>query len=352
LTKYAIQSKVKKEIVMATIGIKLADGKLYPLIEEHVAQKKKIALTPAQDEQRIVEIVFYKTDNTDDPVTDNALRLGALSVRALAPSSETAPSIELITASDGKGKISAVARNTETGERRRLAVQLENLENKSGNHSFFEDNGQSPLFFLYEREKEKKNALFSHAIIAAAVLIAVFGGGLAAFFALRERGNSVNAPLALETDYEQGNGSPVFPTEMDGVEKKSEETALISGNNTAPQTAADAEAEQIAAETAVIEKKNEETALISGNSTSTQIAGVGEKNRRQRPPAPVRFYKIPKPFPKNGVAYRVRWGDTLWDIADAFYHRPRLYVRLARYNRLDPEGVLISGTIVRIPRRL
>jgi LysM repeat protein len=51
--------------------------------------------------------------------------------------------------------------------------------------------------------------------------------------------------------------------------------------------------------------------------------------------------------PANASTYRVRWGDTLTWIADA--HHITLN-RLAQVNGLDPYGVLVQGTVLRIPR--
>ncbi|MDR3147256.1 MAG: LysM peptidoglycan-binding domain-containing protein, partial [Treponema sp.] len=60
-------------------------------------------------------------------------------------------------------------------------------------------------------------------------------------------------------------------------------------------------------------------------------------------------YKVPATIPRNGVAYRIRWGDTLWDIAEAFYRNPWLYPRIARYNGIRNPDRIISGTSIRIP---
>ncbi|MDR1635817.1 MAG: LysM peptidoglycan-binding domain-containing protein [Treponema sp.] len=60
-------------------------------------------------------------------------------------------------------------------------------------------------------------------------------------------------------------------------------------------------------------------------------------------------YKVPAVIPRNGAAYKIRWGDTLWDIAEAFYRNPWLYPRIARYNNIRNPDLIISGTTIRIP---
>jgi nucleoid-associated protein YgaU len=72
-------------------------------------------------------------------------------------------------------------------------------------------------------------------------------------------------------------------------------------------------------------------------------------DRRNRPAPPVASYKVPASIPKEGVPYRIRWGDTLWDISEAFYRNPWLYPRIARFNRIRNPDLIISGTVIRIP---
>ncbi len=49
------------------------------------------------------------------------------------------------------------------------------------------------------------------------------------------------------------------------------------------------------------------------------------------------------------VKYRIRWGDTLWDIADAYYKNPWRYPKIARYNKIKNPDKIISGTDILIP---
>jgi nucleoid-associated protein YgaU len=70
---------------------------------------------------------------------------------------------------------------------------------------------------------------------------------------------------------------------------------------------------------------------------------------RRRPSAPVSSYNVPATIPREGVDYRIRWGDTLWDIAEAFYRDPWLYPRIARHNNIRNPNLIISGRTIRIP---
>ncbi len=62
---------------------------------------------------------------------------------------------------------------------------------------------------------------------------------------------------------------------------------------------------------------------------------------------PVRPAAAPKST--GDVPYRIKWGDTLWDIADAYYKNPWRYPRIARYNNIKNPDHIISGTTILIP---
>jgi nucleoid-associated protein YgaU len=72
---------------------------------------------------------------------------------------------------------------------------------------------------------------------------------------------------------------------------------------------------------------------------------------RERTVPPVATYNVPSVIPREGVPYRVRYGDTLWDIAEAFYRNPWLYPRIAQFNNIRNPDLIIAGTTIRVPPR-
>ena len=58
----------------------------------------------------------------------------------------------------------------------------------------------------------------------------------------------------------------------------------------------------------------------------------------------------PQVTKKAGVVrYEVKWGDTLWDIAQSYYNNPWLYQRIASANKLKNPDYIMAGTILVIP---
>lgn len=68
-------------------------------------------------------------------------------------------------------------------------------------------------------------------------------------------------------------------------------------------------------------------------------------------PAEVVVPEVPKqtaPESKN-ITYKIKWGDTLWDIAQSYYNNPWKYHKIAKYNGIKNPDHIISGTTITIP---
>jgi len=52
---------------------------------------------------------------------------------------------------------------------------------------------------------------------------------------------------------------------------------------------------------------------------------------------------------KDTKDYQIKWGDTLWDIADTFYKNPWMYDKIAQANNIKNPDFILSGTWIKIP---
>ena len=52
--------------------------------------------------------------------------------------------------------------------------------------------------------------------------------------------------------------------------------------------------------------------------------------------------------PKD-IIYKIKWGDTLWDISDTYYKNPWRYKYIARFNGIPDPDYIVSGTFITIP---
>ncbi len=83
------------------------------------------------------------------------------------------------------------------------------------------------------------------------------------------------------------------------------------------------------------------------------IAPEAEEDKIVVAPQPELVVPAPLPAEKpkttGDIRYRIKWGDTLWDISEAYYKNPWRYPRIARYNNIKNPDLIISGTDILIP---
>jgi molecular chaperone DnaK (HSP70) len=96
----------KEQEVASTIGIKIANGEFYSIVEENSSVKKRLILTTVHDKQRSVQIDLYRSFTS---TMADALYIGSLVVENIKPKAKGEPSIELVISSTPSGEIVADA---------------------------------------------------------------------------------------------------------------------------------------------------------------------------------------------------------------------------------------------------
>ena len=118
----------------------------------------------------------------------------------------------------------------------------------------------------------------------------------------------------------------IIPSKYNLITKKhAKEAAAVAIEQPAPEPEAQPEPEP-----PVPQAKEEEIVIIE----------KAEEVVPQQPPVAEK--------PKN-ITYKIKWGDTLWDIADTYYKNPWRYKYIARYNGIKNPDYIISGTKIIIP---
>jgi hypothetical protein len=314
----------------STIGIKVANGEFYPIMEENSPVKKRLILTTAHDDQRSAQIDLY---NSTAKTMADALYVGSLVVENIKAQPKGAPSIEMILASNAAGELQADALDLGSPEsgRQHLSVALASLEDETpdGEIPDFELESPSPQELhppsgLYEKaasaDVEVKQTggpgarnFIPIAVAAAVLLVAVCG--LLYFFFLNDTGIAIRSG--------KGSASPAASA-----------PAAVPAPTATPAPAAAPVPAAAPAPVPVISAPPQQQPRAAGPASRT------------RPP--VASYKVPQTIPKGGVPYKIRWGDTLWDISEAFYRNPWLYRRIAQDNKIRNPDRIISGTTIRI----
>lgn len=127
------------------IGLKVADGSFYPILDEDSHGKKKLVLTTVNDNQDSVQIDLYR--GTGESL-EGATYVGSLMVEDIKPESKGTAEIELVLGVDEEGNLESVATDRASGAKQSLSVGLQDL----GEESLYE----VPDFSLTEEEEESE----------------------------------------------------------------------------------------------------------------------------------------------------------------------------------------------------
>ena len=289
----------------------------------------------------------------------DAQYIGSLVMEKIKPRPKGEPSIELVISSDKNGEIIADAVDLDTsvqGEHQVLSVSLKSMDEDNREYDLpdfeLEQSEGTPSGLLSKageieaREKGRKNPLI---IIICVVIALLVIGLLVWFFLLRDKDGSASAarqtsrpPAAAPAPAEQTPAQPAAPVQPRQTQPQPAAQTPPPIQTPPPvQTPPPAQTTQpqtVQAPPPVIQAPSRAPAPV-------------EASRQERPRPPVASYRVPSVIPREGAPYTIRWGDTLWDISEAFYRNPWLYPRIARFNNIRNPDLIISGTTIRVPPR-
>jgi nucleoid-associated protein YgaU len=344
--------------VAATIGIKIANGEFYSVLTENSFSKKGLILTTVHNNQSSVQIDLYKSVTK---TMADALYIGSLVVENIAAKPKGVPSIQLNISSDLEGNITADALDQDKSNRsghQYLSVSLRTLDDDVRDYDipdFEVEEDESPPSGLYEKAKavkktqkvtgkakktskvaktDKKKSRLPIILIILLILIAI---GVALWYLLNT--GMITLPAQFLAGRPQQTAQPQIVAQPE---------SSAAPPQTTPEPAAQAQPAATPQTTAPVAIP-QATAPVTA--PPVQPAPAAATPQRVRPVPPVYSFNVPATIPREGVAYRIRYGDTLWDIAMAFYRNPWLYPQIARYNGIRNPDRIISGTTIRIPPR-
>jgi len=98
----------------STIGLKIANGKFYPLIKENSNAEKRIILTNVFDNQQTLKVQLYKSKSSQ---MVDAIFIGSFIIDNIDPLPKGEAHIELTVSSYGNGDINAYAVQWNSGEK-------------------------------------------------------------------------------------------------------------------------------------------------------------------------------------------------------------------------------------------
>ena len=366
---------------MNDIGIKLADGTFYPILSDAV-RFQNIELTTVRDNQETVQIDLFQKGETLEYI-------GSLIVEDIAQKKAGESTISLKLEVDENENLKAEAADLDSGAGQTLKVSLAavtpNDEGNDFNLNDFELSPQKDFFemssenFISETTAESEAASFGAGekkfpkwLAAILILLGIAVLVLAVLLLGRSCSNkkpasgddvaSIKVPApettskvpepANDTINVTGSSSEAKTGNEGGESAESDKTGSSEGNGSASDAAE-------AASNASNESDSSSTSATSGTTEAgatgtTETAGTTEKTSSTSAASATGDAKKTAKLqtnPDGSVRYLLKWGDTLWDLAETFYKNPWDYVLIAKYNKIKNPSYIIAGTYINIPMK-
>jgi len=345
---------LQEDGMASKIGIKLADGTFFPILDEDALSEQSLELTTVRDDQESVQINLFKQVDGTEPEY-----IGSLIVEDVSTGSAGDPTINLKIKLDEEKNLSAEAVDEGSGSHQSLKVSLKNLDEaslegldfdfasfdsssdfKSGDDDYFikesddlsfdeplESGADSQLYGNDEEKSEKKKKMPLWLIILIIILCIT-----ALVFAI--------LLLTKKMPFADKDKIASAPEKVEQVQESKKDVNATTSN--APQENAE---EKAAAEA---KRKAEEEAKQKAEAEAKKKA---EEEAKQKADAKKKAEAQKKSnVNSNGaVRYKVKWGDTLWDLSETYYKTPWLYKKIADYNKIKNPNLIIAGTYIDIP---
>jgi hypothetical protein len=284
----------------------------------------------------------------------DAQYMGSLVIENIRYMPKGEPSIEMVISSDPEGNISADAYDLDpamNGEHQILNVSLKTLDLQDKDYSneitdFDFDENIPPVSAgsykppVEHSEEERK---FPWLIMGLATLFVIIAIGLLWFFFFGGRDTIPISEMFSSIRNNRVNEQPLFEREFMPLPPPVQQIQPPAPPPIEPPPIIPpppVQTPEPITPPPIIQ------APVSPPPARPQVTEITEL--RSRPPAPVYSFRVPAVIPRNGVVYQIRWGDTLWDISQAFYRSPWHYPKIARDNNISNPDHIIAGSNLRI----
>lgn len=329
------------------IGIKIANGEFYPILDEDGSAAKRLVLTTVKDDQQTVHIDLYRGEGEDFA---NPSFLGSLVIDGIAGRPKQVPDIELTLGIDESGELKARAADNDSGASRSLTVALTqgSPEPEFAMPDFELDTEPDLDLDIEEPAEEPRRAPAS------------------SLTQLRDEGEAEEEAAEPDVPAARGPKAAEFTKATQSYQeeppRRSGPSPLVlaliivaglailvlfgfliyrcaSAPKPAPSSSVPASAEP--SPSASASPSIEPSPSVSASPSPSPVASASPESGADL-------------LGKNGskgLTIRIRWGDTLWDLATRYYGNPWLYKKIAKANKIRNPDLIISGHKLWIPPR-
>ena len=351
------------------IGIKIANGTFFPILNSEDRIKKRVILTPVAEGQTDVKIDIFRGDGEG---MFNPVYVASLILNNIEADADKGTEIELLIGISDENILDAEAYDKISGEKQLLSISLEALDETD--------------FFEIPDEDESSISSFNAEIAGHDEFDADSLDD--DFYSNEEDLLSEELPsdeyfddeLSTVDDLSQESALPGdeksdLPDEVEEDEsrylynyEKNRSDKQVSALKTAivflsivfliflvlliytiikkPAAAEFQIKEETGKEIVVETEKKMPEALPVPAPAPAPAEKKAEPAEKKEVPVPASEEK--KPAAPKTVRYRIKRGDTLWDISSAYYRTPWLYKKIAKDNNIKNPDLIYAGAYINI----
>jgi hypothetical protein len=297
----ALGFKLLKRINTSMVGIKLADGKFFPILSRDESVEKRLVLTTVKNNQPGAHIEICEFIEEEERQES----IGFLSLDEIRPSPAGKPEIEFFLKNDESGTIDASAKHPDSGELTSFSKFLD----KDGTEEDFNiepallsSEGIALIGGDTDLHSRRRGGSRPVLIISLILLLAVLGVVLV-YYSPFSFGKRNAAVAAKDSDRSEQPEQAEVP-----AEKAAEVPAAV--------------------EKEIVPEKADRSGSPSADTRSAVPEAAG---------------------PESGTWHYIDWGDTLWDLSNSFYETPWLYRKIADENKISDPDRILAGEKIFIP---
>ena len=344
------------------IGIKIANGTFFPILNTEDRVKKRVILTPVAAGQTDVKIDIFRGDGEG---MLNSVYVASLILNNIGSDSGSGTEIELLIGISEDNILDAEAYDKISGEKQLLSISMDAVDETD--------------FFEIPDEEESSIPFFNAEIAPDDDFDT---DSLDEDFSLNEEDLSLDDEFTDSDDFgtaedlsddfsidedsdfkeaQEETADEAAPYLYDYEKNKSEKKVsalkmaiiflsivfiifLVLLIYTLIKRPAMAEEKVETKKEIVVETKKEPPVPV----IPVPVEKKTETLKKKAEPAPVKKIQTPvAPAPKT-VEYRIKRGDTLWDISAAYYRTPWKYKKIAKDNNIKNPDLIYTGTYLKI----
>ncbi|MDX9800979.1 MAG: LysM peptidoglycan-binding domain-containing protein [Spirochaetia bacterium] len=353
-----------------TIGIRIANGTFFPILRENDTKRKKIILSPVRENQKDVKIDIFRGEGEGmlDPVYVASLILNNISQESDQP-----VEIQLLVHVSDEGILDAEAFEPLSDVKQFLSISLDSIEENAGFYDMSDSDSERAADISASMDQED---FFSDE---------GDNSGDSAFDDFDSSDEGDNSGDSAFDDFDSSDENfDIMDQSDETLDRESEEdedensawlyeaekkcntknrllklTVMILGiifiillglllytlfmkpalaKNRMDTPAAVASAAEPAVKPEIpVQAAPSEPVIKEEPAVSAPVPA---------PPAPVAAEPVKKA--PESVRYRIKWGDTLWDISKTYYRTPWLYKKIARDNKIKNPDLIFAETYINI----